>query len=184
MALALKTSDLNNLGKVYYCRQVQPPSSTFSIMETRRTRKKREEAQLQREAISQQRNIIRSSILKRDEKILTDKQKKDLWIGKNCLNCEKVRQILDICGICRGPIPTDNLFIPACQHIFCRSCLNNYLDKTSFKYATIPAQNGNVTPSCETFKCPTCRMRVFNVNRYVHLKKNYLYSALCQALAK
>ena len=149
-------------------------------METRRTRKKR----LEREAISQQRDIIRSSILKRDEKILTEKQKKNLWIRKNCLNCEKIRQILDICSICRGPISSDNLFIPACQHTFCRQCLHNYLDKTSFKYATLPTINEGERASCETFKCPTCRIRVFNVNRYVHLKKNYLYSALCNALAK
>ena len=151
-------------------------------METRG--KKREEARLQREATSRQRNIIRCSILERDEKVLSDQQKKNLWLGKNCLNCEKIRQILDICGICRGPISSDNLFIPACQHTFCRSCLNTFLDKTSTKYATLTILYEDENPSCESFRCPTCRIRVFNVNRYVHLKKNYLYSALCQALAK
>ena len=149
-------------------------------METRGEKRNR----LQREATSRQRDIIRSSILERDEKVLTDQQKKNLWIGKNCLNCEKIRQILDICGICRGPISSDNWFIPACQHTFCRSCLNTYLDKTSTKYATLTILYEDENPSCESFRCPTCRIRVFNVNRHVHLKKNYLYSALCQALAK
>lgn len=149
-------------------------------METRGEKRNR----LQREATSRQRDIIRSSILERDEKVLTDQQKKNLWIGKNCLNCEKIRQILDICGICRGPISSDNLFIPACQHTFCRPCLTTYLDKTSTKYATLTILYEDESPSCETFRCPTCRIRVFNVNRHVHLKKNYLYSALCQALAK
>ena len=149
-------------------------------METRGEKRNR----LQREATSRQRDIIRSSILERDEKVLTDRQKKNLWIGKNCLNCEKIRQILDICGICRGPISSDNLFIPACQHTFCRPCLTTYLDKTSTKYATLTILYEDESPSCETFRCPTCRIRVFNVNRHVHLKKNYLYSALCQALAK
>ena len=151
-------------------------------METRG--KKREQARLQREATSRQRNIIRTSILERDQKVLSDQQKKNLWLGKNCLNCEKIRQILDICGICRGPISSDNWFIPACQHTFCRSCLNTYLDKTSTKYATLTILYEDENPSCESFRCPTCRIRVFNVNRYVYLKKNYLYSALCQALAK
>ncbi len=151
-------------------------------METRG--KKREQARLQREATSRQRNIIRTSILERDQKVLSDQQKKNLWLGKNCLNCEKIRQILDICGICRGPISSDNLFIPACQHTFCRSCLNTFLDKTSTKYATLTILYEDENPSCESFRCPTCRIRVFNVNRYVYLKKNYLYSALCQALAK
>ena len=145
-------------------------------METRGEKRNR----LQREATSRQRDIIRSSILERDEKVLTDQQKKNLWIGKNCLNCEKIRQILDICGICRGPISSDNLFIPACQHTFCSSCLTTYLDKTSTKYATVSYEN----ESSETFRCPTCRIRVFNINGHVHLKRNYLYSALCQALAK
>ena len=149
-------------------------------METRGEKRNR----LQREATSRQRDIIRSSILERDEKVLTNQQKKNLWIGKNCLNCEKIRQILDICGICRGPISSDNLFIPACQHTFCRPCLTTYLDKTSTKYATLTILYEDESPSCETFRCPTCRIRVFNVNRHVHLKKNYLYSALCQALAK
>ena len=149
-------------------------------METRGEKRNR----LQREATSRQRDIIRSSILERDEKVLTNQQKKNLWIGKNCLNCEKIRQILDICGICRGPISSDNLFIPACQHTFCSSCLTTYLDKTSTKYATLTILYEDESPSCETFRCPTCRIRVFNVNRHVHLKKNYLYSALCQALAK
>ena len=149
-------------------------------METRGEKRNR----LQREATSRQRDIIRSSILERDEKVLTDQQKKNLWIGKNCLNCEKIRQILDICGICRGPLSSDNLFIPACQHTFCRPCLTTYLDKTSTKYATLTILYEDESPSCETFRCPTCRIRVFNVNRHVHLKKNYLYSALCQALAK
>ena len=152
-------------------------------METRGEKRNR----LQREATSRQRDIIRSSILERDEKVLTDQQKKNLWIGKNCLNCEKIRQILDICGICRGPISSDNLFIPACQHTFCSSCLTTYLDKTSTKYARLFYEDESppgASPSSETFTCPTCRIRVFNVNRYVHLKKNYLYSALCQALAK
>ena len=151
-------------------------------METRG--KKREQARLQREATSRQRNIIRTSILERDQKVLSDQQKKNLWLGKNCLNCEKIRQILDICGICRGPISSDNLFIPACQHTFCRSCLNTFLDKTSTKYATLTILYEDENPSCESFRCPTCRIRVFNVNRYVYLKKNYLYSALGQALAK
>ena len=138
-------------------------------METRG--KKREEARLQREATSRQRNIIRTSILERDQKVLSDQQKKNLWLGKNCLNCEKIRQILDICGICRGPISSDNLFIPACQHTFCRSCLNTFLDKTSTKYATLTILYEDESPSCESFRCPTCRIRVFNVNRYVYLKK-------------
>ena len=152
------------------------PSSYFSTMETRG--KKR----LQMEAESRQRDIIRTSILERDEKVLTDRQKKNLWLGKNCLNCEKIRQLLDICAICRVPISSDNLFIPACQHTFCRTCLHKYLDKTSTKYATLCYENEK--SSCETFRCPTCRIRVFNVNRHVHLKRNYLYSALCNALAK
>ena len=179
MPLALKTSNSNNLGKV---RKYHPPSRSFATMETRG--KKREEARIQKEAASRKRDIVRSSILERDEKVLSDQQKKNLWLGKNCLNCEKIRQILDICGICRGPISSDNWFIPACQHTFCRSCLNTYLDKTSTKYATLTILYEDENPSCETFRCPTCRIRVFNVNRYVHLKKNYLYSALCQALAK
>ena len=179
MPLALKTSNSNNLGKV---RKYHPPSRSFATMETRG--KKREEARIQKEAASRKRDIIRCSILERDEKVLSDQQKKNLWLGKNCLNCEKIRQILDICGICRGPISSDNWFIPACQHTFCRSCLNTYLDKTSTKYATLTILYEDENPSCESFRCPTCRIRVFNVNRYVHLKKNYLYSALCQALAK
>ena len=154
--------------------QVPPPSFCFRAMETRG--KKR----LKREAKSRQRDIIRTSILERDEKVLSDQQKKNLWLGKNCLNCEKTRQLLDICAICRAPMSIDNLFIPACQHTFCRTCLLNHLDETSTKYATVSYEN----ESSETFRCPTCRIRVFNINRHVHLKRNYLYSALCQALAK
>ena len=149
-----------------------PHSPHFTAMETRG--KKR----LQREAKSRQRDIIRTSILERDKKVLTDLEKKNLWLGKNCLNCERIRQLLDICAICRSPMSVDNLFIPACQHTFCRTCLLNYLDKTSTKYATVSYDNS----SSETFRCPTCRIRVFNVNRHVHLKKNHLYSGICQVL--
>ena len=74
-------------------------------------------------------------ILERDEKILSQQQKKNLWVGKNCLNCVKITHL---CAICKHPIPSGNLLLPVCQHTFCRICLHKYLDETSSKYETWP----------------------------------------------
>ena len=139
-------------------------------METRRQKRQRKE-----------REIIRCSLFERDQKILSEQQKKNLWRGKNCFSCEQVRQLLDICAICRGPISSDNLMLSACQHTFCKECLNTYLDKTSRKWYRVWSDG---KPDYECFICPTCKIQLYNVKREVHLKKNILYSALCQALTK
>ena len=135
--------------------------------------------------LKKERKIVRCSILERDEKILTDQQKKEFWIGKNCLFCERVRQLAAdyICAICRHPTSRDNLLIPSCQHTFCKQCLYQYLDKTSTKYIKLwSIISENISPHSESFRCPTCRIEVYDINREKHLKKNFLYTALCHAL--
>ena len=139
-------------------------------METRRQKRQRKE-----------REIIRCSLFERDQKILSEQQKKNLWRGKNCFSCEQVRQLLDLCAICRGPISTDNLMLGPCQHTFCKECLYNYIDKTGTKWYRVWSDG---KPDYECFICPTCKIQLYNVKREVHLKKNILYSALCQALTK
>ena len=136
--------------------------------------------------LSKDRKIIRCSILERDEKILTNQEKKTFWLGKNCLKCEQVRQILDEpCAICRGPIPRDNIVIPACQHTFCKVCFYQYLDKTSTKYVRLWSLISDNRPNqFESFRCPTCRIEVYDINREKHLKQNLLYNALCHAFNK
>ena len=130
-----------------------------------------------------EREIIRCSIFERDQKILSKQEKKNLWHGKSCFTCEQVRQLLDLCVICREPILTDNLILPNCQHTFCASCLHNYLNKTSRKWYRVWSEDGK--PDYESFKCPTCKIQLFNIKREIHLKKkNTLYSALCEALTK
>lgn len=137
-----------------------------------------------RKRLSKTRKIIRCSILERDEKIidLTKQQKKEFWRGKNCLNCEQVRQVLELCAICRDPISRDNLLIPTCQHTFCKDCLYQYLDKTSFKYIRLWCVQPYSKTQSESFKCPICKIQVYDVIREKHLKKNLLYTALCDAL--
>lgn len=140
-------------------------------METRSQKRQRKERQ-----------IIRCSLFERDQKILSEKQKKNLWQGKNCFTCEQVRQLLDLCTICREPISSDNLMLAPCQHTFCNPCLISHLNQTSRKWYGVWSQPGK--PDYESFKCPTCRIQLFNVRREIHLKKNILYTALCQILRK
>ena len=140
-------------------------------METRSQKRQRKERQ-----------IIRCYLIERDQKILSEQEKKNLWRGKNCFTCEQVRKLLDICAICREPISSDNLMLAACQHIFCKGSLNSHLDKTSRKWYGVWSEPGK--PDYECFNCPMCKIQLFNVKREVHLRKNILYSALCEALAK
>ena len=135
----------------------------------------------QRKRLTQERNIIRTLILQRDSKNQTAKSRKNCWLTKNCMKCEKVRSVLDPCTICQQTVSTDNIVLPFCQHYFCRKCIYEYLDRTSIKYKPFYAESDS-EHGAESFKCPTCKIYYSQLHRGLHLRKNYLYSAIHTAL--
>lgn len=127
---------------------------------------------------TQERDVIRNLILQRDSKNQVTKSKKNYWLTKNCLKCEKVRSVLDPCTICMETVSTDSILLPFCQHYFCRKCIFDYLDKTSYKFKPFYGEK----QGAESFRCPTCKIYYSQLYRGLHLRKNYLYSAIHTAL--
>ena len=139
----------------------------FSIMKTRAAKR-----------LSEERDKFRSMIEERDSRKQNNKPTNKHWLFKNCLNCANVRSVLYNCAICQHIVSRDNVFLPFCQHTFCRSCLYEYLDKTSVKYPAFYEEQ----EKRETFCCPVCKQTYNQAYRSVHLKKNYLYYSICVAL--
>ena len=127
-----------------------------------------------------------------------------LWHSSKCIQCYKIRKVIDRCPICLVQYTIDNVFLTQCQHTFCKKCFFKHLDSTSKKNRRISGpfirsatafenRRTNLlgersiskpTIKCyevESFKCPMCKHSYKEVERK-KLPKNLLLTSLLENL--